>query len=138
MAKGRKTGGKPFKKGCKPGPGRPKLSKEAKGLKKLTADSYIKLVIKYLNMPLEKLVSLQANKTKAKKLTILELWLLNGMISGARVGALSTLENNILARVIGRIPSSEPASGNNEDTDEKLKNLTKAMTGAAKKCLKKK
>lgn len=107
MAKGKKTGGRNFEKGKSGNPnGRPRLSPEAKAIKKLTSDEYITLVGQFLNTDKKKL----EDYLKLQTTTVLEHMvgqiILNAIKTGGHVGLEALLQ-----RVIGKVPDTVELTG---------------------------
>lgn len=98
--RGRKTGGRDWGKDNPPpkSPGTPKLTKEARELKAMTADSYIKLVTKYLYMPVAEI----KEAIKNNNLPALELYICTCIASGIKTGDYWKLDR-MLDRLIGRV-----------------------------------
>lgn len=99
MAIGKKTGGKDFVKGNVPkSPGRPPLSPEAKKLRKLTTEEFVKRVNKYLHMSKNKL---RAGITNGN-IQVLDLCIRSSLVKCIEKGDYSTLEK-MLDRIIGKV-----------------------------------
>jgi multidrug efflux pump subunit AcrB len=99
MAKNKKTGGRNFPSGKSGNPnGRPPLTKEAKELRKLTADEFIKRVNKYLHMTAAQIKTEMDNP----KATVLDMYIGNTLAIGLKRGDYNTLDN-ILNRIIGKL-----------------------------------
>ena len=99
MTWGKKSGGRDFVKGeVIPGPGRPRLSDEAKEYRKLTLDDYIKLVTKTINMDVDQLNEV----LKDKKATVLEKYVAKIAQLGGHGGDVNRL-GFLLDRLIGPV-----------------------------------
>ncbi|MDR1952374.1 MAG: DUF5681 domain-containing protein [Elusimicrobiota bacterium] len=100
MAKGKYSGGRKWKPGQSGNPnGRPKISKEYRQFKNMTAEKYKEIIENYffVNKPaLEKYLT-----DNVAQLSILELWLANAIVKGINDGDARTLET-LMARVVGR------------------------------------
>lgn len=121
MAKGKKTGGRNIKPGEKiaVGFGRPRLTQQARDLKKLTSDEFIKIANKFHYMNREEITEY----LRSPKATMLEL-----AVGGTMVKAVQTQDitriNSILDRSIGKVKYMEDEIEESLDIQSQVKKLS--------------
>jgi len=108
MPRGKKVGGRDFKPGQSGNPrGRPPLSREARELRALTSDQYIKLVTKFFHMTRSEFEEAQQNPLATK----LEIFVMKIIQEGEKRGDQWRLEA-LLNRVIGPVKKTVEVDAN--------------------------
>ncbi len=99
MAKGKKTGGRDFKKGYVSNPnGRPKLPEDLRVIKRLTQSEITSLISKYLQLTRDELT----RAAQDKSLPIIELYIASVIQKGV-IGGDTLRLNFLFDRTIGKV-----------------------------------
>lgn len=133
MAKGKKTGGRDFKKGESGNPnGRPHEKPEVRALKRLTKSRFEDVAHRYINSTVDEL----QDKFRDPSTPALDLILIKVLIDAANKGDIGKL-NFFLERLIGKITERVDITTKG-DSFNNLENLSIAdlekLRGLAKKC----
>lgn len=100
MARGKKTGGRNFKKGQSGNPkGAPKIPEDVKEMRKLKGADYDHLANKFMDLKRAALAAIMKDPNS----TALEMWLASIFHKGIVEGDIKRLEA-ILCRTIGKVP----------------------------------
>lgn len=97
--KGKKTGGRNFKRGNPGGPGRPALPEDVKVMRKIKGSDFDRLANKFMDLKRAELAAIM----KDPESTALEMWLASVFHKGIVEGDVKRLEA-ILCRTIGKVP----------------------------------
>jgi hypothetical protein len=98
MAKGKKTGGRDFAPGDVSGPGRPRMSKDIKEMKKISTLTFVSLVQQFLQMRVSDLDQI----SKAKNALVFHALIASVLKKGIEQGDGQRL-NIFLDRIIGKV-----------------------------------
>lgn len=142
MAKGKKTGGRDFKKGHKPTGHRPALTPEVVAFRKLTQTEIVDvgsvIVMGNLAAIREIVESDPKGNKKDSPHSALKVWIATCAWEGIKAGDVNTL-NSLLDRLVGRVPTQlqinkptglpDYSNMTEEECDAKARELLEELNG---------